>query len=98
MLASFLLHLSLLDSTLSRTAPSLVATGALALALDAYGFDPFPARIEARSPLLRAEVDAVAARLAEAQARTPARQLRLLWWVAKGWPFVVAVRGARCGP
>ncbi|GBF88327.1 hypothetical protein Rsub_01039 [Raphidocelis subcapitata] len=62
-----------------RTPPSLLATGALALALDAYGFDPFPARIEARSPLLRAEVDAVAARLAEAQARTPARQLRLLW-------------------
>ncbi|KAI8468267.1 MAG: hypothetical protein J3K34DRAFT_523066 [Monoraphidium minutum] len=80
MLASFLLHLSLLDAPLSRgAAPTLVATGALALALDTYGFDPWPPCLEARSPLLRSEVEGVMARLREAQAKMPAKQLRLLW-------------------
>jgi hypothetical protein len=79
MLASFLLHLSLLDASLCRAPPTLLATAALCLALDVYGFDPFPACIDARSPLLRDEVAAVMAALAAAQAGTQARQLRLLW-------------------
>jgi len=79
MLASFLLHLSLLDAPLSQTAPTLLATGALALALDAYGFEAWPAWLEARSPLLRPEVEGLMRRLAEAQEKTVGRQLRLLW-------------------
>jgi hypothetical protein len=80
MLASFLLHLSLLDAPLSRdTAPTLLATGALACSLDAYGFDPWPPCLAGRSALLRGEVDAVMEQLRAAQARTQARQLRLLW-------------------
>jgi hypothetical protein len=79
MLASFLLHLSLLDAPLSRVPPALLATAALALALDTYGFEAWPAWLESKSPLLRGEVEETMAKLAAAQAGTPARQLRLLW-------------------
>lgn len=104
MLASFLLHLSLLDAPLSRdTPPTLLATGALSAALDAYGFDPWPACVEARSPLLRREVDAVVAALRAAQAGTAARQLRTLWCAlrarsrgARG--LVAATRGSNDNP
>jgi len=42
MLASFLLHLSLLDSSLSAVTPTLMAAAALSLALEVFGFQPWP--------------------------------------------------------
>lgn len=79
MLASFLLHLSLLDAPLSALPPTLLATAALGLSLDTYGFEAWPAFAEARSPLTRPEVEAAMRQLAAAQRAVPARQLRTLW-------------------
>jgi hypothetical protein len=42
MLASFLLHLSLLDSSLSAVTPTLLAAAALSLALEVFGFQSWP--------------------------------------------------------
>lgn len=49
MLASFLLHLSLLDAPCSRVPPTLLAMGALALGLECYGFEPWPAPLQVRT-------------------------------------------------
>lgn len=46
MLASFLLHLSLLDNDLSAVIPTKLATAALSLALKVFGFSPMPAVLE----------------------------------------------------
>lgn len=49
MLASFLLHLSILDSNLSAITPSLLATSALSLSLEVFRFCPWPAVLQEHS-------------------------------------------------
>lgn len=46
MLASFLLHLSILDSSLSSVTPTLLATAALSLSLEVFRFSPWPAVLQ----------------------------------------------------
>jgi hypothetical protein len=69
MLASFLLHLSLLDSTLSAVTPTKLATAALSLALKVFGFPPMPPVLAEHCFYLEAELQEVQAELARAQVR-----------------------------
>lgn len=73
MLASFLLHLSLLDSTLSAVTPTKLATAALSLALKVFGFPPMPTVLAEHCFYLEGELQEVQAELARAQVmRAPA--------------------------
>lgn len=56
MLASFLLHLSILDSSLSAVTPTLLATAALSLSLDVFRFSPWPAVLQEHSLYLQEDL------------------------------------------
>ena len=67
MLASFLLHLSLLDSSLSAVTPSKLATAALGLSLRVFGFPPMPAVLAEHTFYLPAELQEVQQQLERVQ-------------------------------
>jgi hypothetical protein len=67
MLASFLLHLSLLDSSLSVVTPSKLATAALGLSLKVFGFPPMPAVLAEHTFYLPAELEEVQQQLDRVQ-------------------------------
>lgn len=76
MLASFLLHLSLLDSGLSGTTPSLLAAAALSLSLSVFGFASWPAALQEHCLYTSAELGAVKDALRKAQVCWRERQLQ----------------------
>jgi hypothetical protein len=67
MLASFLLHLSLLDSALSAATPTLLAVTALSLSLDVFGFAPSPAALQEHCLYTQQELQEVQQKLRTAQ-------------------------------
>ena len=67
MLASFLLHLSLLDSDLSAVIPTKLATAALGLSLKVFGFPPMPEVLEEHCFYLEHELQEVQQQLQRAQ-------------------------------
>lgn len=75
MLASFLLHMSLLDSSLSATTPTLVATAALSLALKVFGFEPWPLALQEHCLYMPEELQEVQEKLSKAQVRVLRVQL-----------------------
>ncbi|WIA08132.1 hypothetical protein OEZ85_007588 [Tetradesmus obliquus] len=76
MLASFLLHLSLLDCGLSAVTPTLLAVAALSLSLDVFGFAPWPAALQEHCLYSQGELQEVQQKLRTAQQELPAKQLR----------------------
>lgn len=67
MLASFLLHLSLLDSQLSGVLPTQLATAALSLALQVFGLEPNPQVLTEHCFYLQHELQEVQDQLCRAQ-------------------------------
>lgn len=69
MMASFLLHLSLLHSGLSAVTPTKLATAALSLALKVFGFPPLPPVLAEHCFYLPEELQEVQQQLEQAQVR-----------------------------
>jgi hypothetical protein len=67
MLASFLLHLSLLDAALSAVTPTKLATAALSLSLGVFGLQPMPPALQEHCFYVEAELQEVHGQLRRAQ-------------------------------
>lgn len=78
-LASFLLQLSLLDLECSRYPGSLVAAGALSLALKTFNKPIWPTELQQFGSYELADVQPCMQQVAEVQATQQASQLRRMW-------------------
>ena len=78
MLASFLLHLSILDSSLSSVTPTLLATAALSLSLEVFRFSPWPAVLQEHCLYLQEDLQEPQDMLRKTQVRH-----RLFWDITR---------------
>lgn len=78
-LASFLLQISLLDHECSKFPGSLLAAGAMSLALKTFNKPAWPRELQQFGSYEPADVLPVAQRLAHVQETQPASQIRVLW-------------------